>query len=291
MWGMALKGRIAAAWVPSVVVLLATTGCSSSETRTSAPAAPPFSSSSNNGGSLPAPTPPAASAIPTSAPGMPRPSVLPVAVPSASPDAVVPTDNRSLREGDRSPVVLAAQRRLSALGYWLGTPDGHFGDLTRQAVYALQKAAGLSRDGVIGSTTWAALVAGVRPQVPGAATGDRIVVDKARQLLLIVDGGKLTSIINASTGSGQYYRQGGQRHLAITPSGTFSVFRQVNHEDVGPLGPLWRPKYFNQGIAVHGSNSVPPYPASHGCIRVSNAAMDWIWASGAMPIGASVSVA
>ena len=38
-----------------------------------------------------------------------------------------------------------------------------------------------------------------------------------------------------------------------------------------PLGMLWRPKYFNGGIAVHGAPSVPPYPASHGCVRMRNA--------------------
>ena len=42
---------------------------------------------------------------------------------------------------------------------------------------------------------------------------------------------------------------------------------------------MYRPRYFNGGIAVHGYGSVPPYPASHGCVRVSLAAMDWIWSS------------
>ena len=50
------------------------------------------------------------------------------------------------------------QTRLSRLGYWLGTPDGVYGALTTQAVYAVQKAAGLSRDGVVGPRTWPALL-------------------------------------------------------------------------------------------------------------------------------------
>ena len=32
-----------------------------------------------------------------------------------------------------------------------------------------------------------------------------------------------------------------------------------------------------------GRYSVPNYPASHGCIRVTNAAMDMIWGTDAMP--------
>ena len=86
------------------------------------------------------------------------------------------------------------------------------------------------------------------------------------------------------------YIQDGVRWTALTPSGKFKVTRQIDGERVGPLGALWRPKYFNAGIAIHGLNSVPPYPASHGCARVSNAAIDWIWATNQVPIGTSVTV-
>jgi hypothetical protein len=34
------------------------------------------------------------------------------------------------------------------------------------------------------------------------------------------------------------------------------------------LGALYNPFYFNKGIAVHGYQSVPPTPASHGCARI-----------------------
>ena len=80
------------------------------------------------------------------------------------------------------------------------------------------------------------------------------------------------------------------RGSARTPAGSFSVFREVDKLDKGPLGSLYRPKYFNGGIAIHGAASIPPYPASHGCARVSNAAMDLIWAENSMAIGARVTV-
>ena len=51
------------------------------------------------------------------------------------------------------PAVEELQQRLSALGYWLGDVDGHYGELTRQAVMAFQKAEGLDRDGVAGPDT------------------------------------------------------------------------------------------------------------------------------------------
>ena len=51
-------------------------------------------------------------------------------------------------------------------GYWNGSADGVYGGLTSQAVMALQKAAGLGRDGVLGPATRRALQNGVRPQSP-----------------------------------------------------------------------------------------------------------------------------
>jgi lipoprotein-anchoring transpeptidase ErfK/SrfK len=180
------------------------------------------------------------------------------------------------------------QQRLTDLGYWNGTPDGQYGGLTSQAVMALQKAAGLGRDGVFGPSTRAALKAGVRPVSRIGGTG--IEVDKARQLLLVVRGGAVTMILNTSTGSGQPYESKGIQYTATTPAGSYTVFRSVDHLDKGPLGDLWRPRYFNGGIAVHGAASVPGYPASHGCARVTNAAMDMIWATDTMPIGSRVVV-
>ncbi len=37
---------------------------------------------------------------------------------------------------------------------------------------------------------------------------------------------------------------------------------------------MWNPYYFWRGFAIHGSPSVPNYPASHGCIRVTMWDMD-----------------
>jgi lipoprotein-anchoring transpeptidase ErfK/SrfK len=53
---------------------------------------------------------------------------------------------------------------------------------------------------------------------------------------------------------------------------------------------LYRPKYFHGGVAVHGYTSVPATPASHGCVRVTYAAMDHLWAADLLPIGTPVQV-
>lgn len=187
----------------------------------------------------------------------------------------------------RGPDVYELQQRLTALGYWLGNVDGTFGDLTGQAVLAVQKTAGLTRDGIVGRRTAQALAAGVRPR-PRSAVGNVIEIDKARQLLLVVSDGRLQWILNTSTGSGDAYLADGRTAWAVTPSGKFAVYREVDGEDVSPLGVLWRPKYFYQGIAIHGYDEVPPYPASHGCVRVSDPAIDFFWANEIATIGTAV---
>ncbi len=93
-----------------------------------------------------------------------------------------------MRYGDQGKDVLALQKKLSGLGYWLGEPDGSFGSLTQQAVFALQKAAGISRDGVVGPRTKKALEQGVRPR--NQLSGSGVEIDIDRQLILVVRGGR-----------------------------------------------------------------------------------------------------
>lgn len=213
-------------------------------------------------------------------PGAPTPSTTPSEKPSAGSDGV-------LRQGESGPEIVALQQRLAELGYWNGTADGEFGQLTTQAVYALQKAAGIGRDGTVGPKTRKAVDQGVRPKAK-SRDGHRVEIDLNRQLLMIVDNGRVTKIFNTSTGSNEHYQHDGNTYLASTPRGKFTVSRQIDGWRHAPLGELYRPKYFNGGIAVHGSYSIPPYPASHGCARLSIAAMDWLWKSGEVPVGTSV---
>ena len=262
---------------------------SASATTASSPA-PTMSQSASS--PAPSPTtsaPPKPSPSTTKAPKpAPKPSAKTSAKPSASPSPTA-KPRTTLRLGDRGPKVLATQQRLSELGYWLGTPDGHFGSLTQQAVYALQKAAGLSRDGSVGPKTAKALADGVRPRATLSGNGVEIVLD--RQLLLVVRGGTVKTILNTSTGNRERYTStSGNPAVAITPKGTFKVYRGVDGPLTNSLGELWRPRFFHKGIAVHGSPNIPPWPASHGCARLSNAAINRIWDKNLMPIGSTVVV-
>ena len=192
-----------------------------------------------------------------------------------------------LELGSSGARVLALQRRLSALGYWLGPDDGVFGDSTQQAVYAIQKAAGIERDGIVGPETDAALNKGVVP-VPRPAVGHVIEIDLNDDLLMFVDNGKLMWTLNTSTGGGYTYEGSSGPAVALTPVGIFYTYRVIDGLDIDPLGELWRPRFFTDGFAIHGDSYVPPEPVSHGCVRVSNEAIDWIWAENLDPIGMEV---
>ena len=242
----------------------------------------------DQGGSAGTPAATGTTTAPTSSPST-TPSGAPTAQPGAS-ATTTPTSSASSGPEIKGPPYAPLQDQLSALGYWLGKPDGHFGDLTQQAVYALQKAAGLPRDGVVGAKTRAALAAGKRPTITTTGSGHRIEINKKTQLLLIIDGSKITTILNTSTGSGRTFVEKGNTEVAVTPSGSFHIQRVIDGNRIGPLGALWRPRYFNGGIAIHGIASVPPYPASHGCARLSFGAINWIWSTNQAPIGMSVKV-
>jgi peptidoglycan hydrolase-like protein with peptidoglycan-binding domain len=223
----------------------------------------------------------APSVAPSSAPpATTTPSAEPSPSTSTTPAAPKP---QKLKVGAKGAKVTALQTRLTELGYWNGKADGAFGSLTQQAVYALQKAAGLGRDGVVGPKTQKALDQGVRPKAK-STRGHIVEINLKRQLLMLVDDGKVTQVFNTATGSNQHYEFEGNTYLAVTPPGHFTVSRQIDGQRDGPLGPLWRPKYFNGGIAVHGAPNVPPYPASHGCARLTNSAINWIWDNNKIPL-------
>ena len=99
-------------------------------------------------------------------------------------------------------------------------------------------------------------------------------VDLSRQVLFLVEDGRVTEIYDTSTGSGQPYEVDGDVRIARTPLGTFAIGRKIDGWRESVLGTLYRPAYFYGGYAIHGNPSVPPYPASHGCVRVTNQVMD-----------------
>ncbi len=188
------------------------------------------------------------------------------------------------------------QLRLIQLGFWLSAADGQYGLTTRQAVMAFEKYMGLEADGKVDQATADALTAITERPRARANSGTLVEVDKGKQVLFFVIDGRTEWILNTSTGNGKEYTEEDKNTpgemisgVSLTPSGLHKVNRErPDGWWEGDLGEIYRPKYFVGGVAVHGSNSIPAYPASHGCVRVSVPAMDWIWDSGIMPMNTPV---
>jgi N-acetylmuramoyl-L-alanine amidase len=157
-----------------------------------------------------------------------------------------------LRIGSHGPNVLELKRRLAELGYALPTVDSGFGWATHEAVLAFQKVHGLARTGQADRTFWRVLATASRPR-PSVQRGDYLEVSKSRQTLYEVRDGRVVRAIHVSTGA-----------TGNTPVGTWRVYREVWGWD----WVLYHPMYFLRGFAIHGYPSVPPWPASHGCVRV-----------------------
>ena len=200
-----------------------------------------------------------------------------------------------IRTGSGLDAVKRLQYRLLELGFWNAGIDGQYGLSTKQAVMAFQKWTGLTATSVVDATTAAFLNTTQCTPVAGRTTGDFFEVDKTKQIAFVVRDGKVVYTFNVSTGNGKDYDEEDQRSggratgVAITPVGNFRIYKERDEKVYeGTLGSLYRPKFVVGGIAVHGSRSIPAYPASHGCIRVANPVMDLIWLENLLPQGAKV---
>jgi N-acetylmuramoyl-L-alanine amidase len=160
--------------------------------------------------------------------------------------------------GNRSSAVAQLGDQLRRLHYaapYGATFDGRMLD----AVYAFQKVQGLPRTGAVDARFWQFL-GSPRSAIPRyAAPASHLEVDKSRQVLYVVRGSKVALVLPISTAG---------RAGTFTPVGRFAIYRKVAGFDPSPLGTLYDPMYFTGGYAIHGNPSVPPYPASHGCVRV-----------------------
>jgi len=194
--------------------------------------------------------------------------------------------------GSSGPDTAVLQQRLLQLGFWNNDPSGSYGFTTIQAVMAFQKYVGLKRTGYVDADT-AAFVQNLSERPHGASdNGTLVEVDKTKQLLFLVGNGKPVWVFNTSTGSGIPYTAQNQKDPtktekgdAVTPVGLFETVRERPAGWwEGDLGKIYRPKYFHGGIAIHGMTSIPAYPASHGCVRLSTMAMDFIWDKNLIPL-------
>jgi peptidoglycan hydrolase-like protein with peptidoglycan-binding domain len=173
----------------------------------------------------------------------------------------------TVRYGARGSAVVYLQQRLTALRYDVGGVDGVFGYNTLHTVYAFQKVQAISVDGIVGPVTWSRLASPYRPRARYSRSAAAVEVNLTRRVVYLTRSGAITRILDASPG----------KPSTPTPTGSFSIYRRINGWRQSSLGLLWRPNYLYRGYALHGSNSVPTYAASHGCVRLRVPAMNRIW--------------
>lgn len=208
---------------------------------------------------------------PTAPPPNPSGIVNPVEarLPAVPPEGVGP--------GALGPVVGSIQARLAELRFDPGPVDGQYGRAVVYAVQALQKLKDLPVTGVVGPAEIEVLnhFTFPEPLEPGAEP-NRTEVDIARQTLTVYENGQPRLLTTMSSGSGETYCYDSPKdnptervcEVANTPGGRYVYYLHRPGWDVGVLGGLYNPFYFNQGVAVHGYDAVPPTPASHGCVRI-----------------------
>lgn len=215
-------------------------------------------------------------------------------VPTTSPVEKTVID-RTLTKGLAGDDVRQMQARLAELGFAVGTIDGIYGDLTRQAVWAYEKLVlKVPRDEPTGEVTpamWERMQDPfvIQPRRPGARSADHTEVYLPEQVVAIFHDDVPVMIAHISSGDGQDWCEEvvispgewgnedgdepikrGECGKSITPGGVFEFNRQVEGVRESALGGMLNPVYFNYGIAIHGAFNVPLYPASHGCIRLAN---------------------
>jgi peptidoglycan hydrolase-like protein with peptidoglycan-binding domain len=159
------------------------------------------------------------------------------------------------RVGGSGPLVRLLQRGLARLRYAVPR-SGVYDDGTARAVMAWRKVTGQAR-------TYAATEAVLRGVLDGRGRfrvryprdGRHVEADLSRQVMALIVGRKVKRIYHVSSGA------------PATPTilGRYRVYRKS--PGTNAIGMV-HSSYFIRGYAIHGYASVPPYNASHGCLRV-----------------------
>ncbi|HEV2786978.1 MAG TPA: L,D-transpeptidase family protein [Solirubrobacteraceae bacterium] len=162
---------------------------------------------------------------------------------------------RRVRPRSGSASIRALQRALRRLGYGTGSP-GSFDARTARAVLAFRKVTGMARTTSASSAVMRRLArGGGRFRIRFPKHGRHIEADLSRQVIALIEGGRVRRIYPVSSGA------------PGTPTvvGSFKVYLKTpGTNSVGMV----HSSYFVGGYAMHGYPSVPTYPASHGCLRV-----------------------
>ena len=179
-----------------------------------------------------------------------------------------------------------AEARLAEMGYPTGKVDGVVDGTTRSGLILFQKWEGRKITGRLTRDDLEAIISATAP-APKDAGYAHVEVDVDRQVLLLIDeDGAIKRMLPVSTGSNKHYKEKRMSGLAYTPRGRFRIYAKMSGWRKSPLGLLYYPNYFSDGLAIHGNPDVPHTPQSHGCIRIPMSAAASM--SRALPVGSIV---
>ncbi len=173
--------------------------------------------------------------------------------------------------------VTEVEKILAGLKYNPGGLDGVADEQLECALTAFQKMNGLVRSGFITPDVLEALDTPVFPVHSKDHKGVHVESDLARQVLVVYNDDARLRILPIPSGANKPFKEPeGGYGSAKTPVGDFKFFAHIHGIHTGHLGDLYNPVYFEQGgYAVHGDTEVPPYNASHGCLRIPIEDSEW----------------
>jgi L,D-transpeptidase catalytic domain len=160
----------------------------------------------------------------------------------------------SLHRGQCGDVVVGFKKAMRKMGY-IANSGRCFGGKTGRGVLAYRKVNDMSRSMRAGAGLVKKVFSGkggYTVRHPGA--GEHVEAPLSKQVLVFAKGDKPFAIYPISSG----------KSSTPTVTGHFEFIRQEpGYNSHG----MYYSFYFYGGYAVHGYESVPDYPASHGCLR------------------------
>ena len=157
--------------------------------------------------------------------------------------------------GARGPLVRLLQAKLAGLHYAVPR-SGVFDAGTSNAVMAYRKVTGMARTTIASEQVFSGLLKGrgaFKVRHPG--DGHHVEARLDKQVLALIDGKNVVAIYHISSG----------KPSTPTVRGRFQVYMKTPGTNAKGMVDS---NYFIRGYAIHGYASVPPYNASHGCLRV-----------------------
>jgi len=210
------------------------------------------------------------------------PTAAPSETPNAEPTASVPA-TPVVAPKPKVPKPKAVERKLHRLGLPVGSVSKQYDMYSNRAFCAWRELTGRKvKHSALSKNEKRAVVTTSMFLIPNYMV-DGMNVSIACQVNYWIDKNKagyryIRGVFPVSSGQSGW-----------TPQGRYSISHQIDgwHESTQFEGAMmYRPKYFNGGIALHGSISdslVLPYPASHGCVRMLHKDIDKLWKAGVNP--------